>query len=155
MLQPRFAVLVLLGLLPARAILAADEVAVVAHPGVPVNDLSFTEVRKILLGDRQFWTSNLKVNLLIRAAPAPERELVLKAVYQMSEAQFRQYWIGKVFRAEAASAPRVVYSAEEAGQLVASIPGALTFLEASRVRKGLKVLTIDGRAPGQPGYRLR
>ena len=56
-----------------------------------------------MLGDRQFWTSNLRVTLLVRAPGAREREVVLKTIYQMSEAQFRQYWIAKVFRAEAAS----------------------------------------------------
>lgn len=146
-------ILISLGLVLAT-VAAADDVAVVAHPSVPVADLSFAEVRKILLGDRQFWASSLKVTLLIRAPAAREREIILKNVYQMSEAQFRQYWIGKVFRAESASAPRIVYSNEEATGLAASMPGALTFVDAARIPKGLKVLKIDGRLPGQPGYRL-
>ncbi len=109
--MPRYLFVLLLSLLAAAPSGAApDDVAVVAHPGVPVSDLSFAEVRKILLGDRQFWNSSLKVTLLIRAPAAREREVVLKNIYQMSEAQFRQYWIGKVFRAESASAPKIVYS---------------------------------------------
>jgi hypothetical protein len=134
---------------------AGADVAVVAHPSVPVNDLSFAEMRKVLLGDRQFWTSNLRVTLLLRAPVAPERDVILKTVYQMSEAQFRQYWIGKVFRAEVASGPRIVHSHEEAAQQAAATPGAVTFVDGSRIPRGLKVLKIDGRSPGDPGYRLR
>ncbi len=129
-------------------------VAIVVRPDLPANNLSFAELRRLMLGDRQFWSSNLKVTLLVRAPGAHEREVVLKTIYQMSEAQFRQYWIAKVFRAEAASAPRIVYSNEMATELVAGIPGAVAFVDASQVQKGLKILKIDGRLPGEPGYPL-
>lgn len=142
-------------LLSVAAAAPEGDVAVVVHPGVPVSDLSFADVRKILLGDRQYWTSNLRVTLLIRAPAAREREVILKTVYQMSEAQFRQYWIGKVFRAEAASGPKIVYSNEEATELVAASPGSIAFVDAARVPKGLKVVKIDGRLPGDKDYRLR
>jgi ABC-type phosphate transport system substrate-binding protein len=133
---------------------AGADVAVVVHPNVPVSELSFAELRKILLGDRQFWSSRLRVTLLIQAPTAREREVVLKNVYQMTEAQFRQYWIGKVFRAEAAAGPKIVHSNEEAAQSAASLPGSIAFVDASRIPKDLKVLRIDGRLPGEPGYRL-
>ena len=82
------------------------DVAVVVRPDVPVDNLSLSEVRKLLLGDRQFWTPSLRVTLLISAPGSRERDVVLRDIYQMPEAQFRQYWIAKVFRAEAASGPR-------------------------------------------------
>jgi hypothetical protein len=39
--------------------------------------------------------------------------------------------------------------------MVARIPGAITFVDASRVGKNLKVLKIDGLAPSEKGYALR
>lgn len=134
---------------------AAADVAVVVNPDVPVNDLSFAEVRKLLLGDRQFWSSNLRVTLLIRAPVARERDVVLKTVYQMSEAQFRQYWVGKICRAESASGPKIVYSTDMATELVGAIPGSITFVEAVQAPKGLKILKVDGHLPGEKGYPLR
>jgi hypothetical protein len=73
----------------------------------------------------------------------------------MSEAQFRQYWIAKVFRAEAAAGPRVVYSNEMAGELTTAIPGAVAFVEAAQVPKTLKVLKVNGKLPGDKDYPLR
>jgi hypothetical protein len=131
------------------------DLAIVVRPEVSVDNLSFSELRKLMLGNRQFWNSNLRVTLLIRAPGTREREAVLKTIYQMSEAQFQQYWIAKVFREEATSGPRIVYSNEMATELVAAIPGAVAFVEASQVPKGLKVLKIDGRLPGEKGYALR
>jgi hypothetical protein len=113
------------------------------------------DVRKVLLGDRQYWTSNLPVVLLMRAPVARERNVVLKIIYQMSEAQFKQYWIAKIFRAESASAPKVVYSNNMANDLVTAVPGAIAFIDAREVRPGAKVLRVDGHLPGEPGYPLR
>ena len=139
---------------PAQTARSSD-VAVVVHPDTPVDDLSLAEVRKVLLGERQYWNSKLPVVLLIRAPVARERDVVLRVIYQMSEAQFKQYWIAKVFRAEASSPPKIVYSNDMQLELVAAVPGAIAFVDAKNVRPGLKVLRIDGHLPGEPGYPLR
>jgi hypothetical protein len=131
------------------------DVAVVVHADTPVSDLSLADVRRVFLGDRQYWTSNIPVVLLMRAPVARERNLVLKIIYQMSESQFKQYWIAKIFRAESATAPKVVYSNDMANDLVTAVPGAIAFIDAREVRPGAKVLRVDGHLPGEPGYPLR
>ena len=130
-------------------------VAVVVHPDTPISNLNLAEVRKVFLGDRQYWSTNIPVVLLIRAPVARERDVVLKIIYQMSESQFKQYWIAKIFRAEAATAPKVVYSNDMANQLVTAIPGAIAFIDSKDVKPGAKVVRVDGRLPGEPGYPLR
>jgi len=134
---------------------AASPVAIVVSPDVPVDEITFSEVRKLFLGERQFWNPNLRVVLLMRAPVAPERDVVLRTIYQMSEAQFRQYWISKVFRADVSSGPKIVYSTEMANDLVTAIPGAVAFIDAAQIPKGLKVLKIDGKLPGDKTYPLR
>ena len=131
------------------------DVAVVVHPDTPISNLSLSEVRKVFLGDRQYWSTNIPVVLMIRAPVARERDVVLKIIYQMSESQFKQYWIAKIFRAESATAPKVVYSNDMANQLVTAIPGSIAFIDSKDVKPGSKVLRVDGRLPGEPGYPLR
>lgn len=152
----RYKILFLLGLvvlMAAHHVQAAD-IALVVRPDVPVDNLSFAELRKLVLGDRQFWSSNLRVTLLMRAPMARERDVVLREILQMTEAQFRQYWIGKVFRAESAVSPKTVYSNDMAAGLVGNIPGSIAFMDADMVPRGLKVLRIDGLLPGERGYPL-
>jgi ABC-type phosphate transport system substrate-binding protein len=148
------AVLMANTLLPAAP---ADDnaIAIVVRADVPVANLAFAELRRLMLGDRQYWSSNLKVTLLVRAPVARERDVVLKTIYQMSEAQFRQYWIAKVFRAEAAAAPRIVYSNDMAVDIATQIPGAVAFVDAGHVPNGLKVLKINGLLPREAGYPLQ
>src|SRR5580700_11305397 len=131
------------------------DVAVVVNADTPVEELSLAEVRKVFLGERQYWNANIPVVLLIRAPVARERDVVLKTIYQMSESQFKQYWIAKIFRAESATAPKVVYSNDMASELVTAIPGAIAFIDSKEVKPGAKVMRVDGRLPGEPGYPLR
>jgi ABC-type phosphate transport system substrate-binding protein len=131
------------------------DIAVVVHPDTPITNLSMAEVRKVFLGDRQYWSTNVPVVLLIRAPVARERDVVLKRIYQMSDAQFKQYWIAKIFRAESASAPKVVYSNDMANELVSAIPGAIAFIDSREVRPGVKIVRVEGKLPGEPGYQQR
>ena len=131
------------------------DVALVVHPDTPVSNLTLAEVRKVFLGERQYWSANVPVVLLIRAPVARERSVVLKTIYQMSDSQFKQYWIAKIFRAESASAPKVVYSNDMANELVTAIPGAIAFIDIREVRPGAKVIRVDSRLPGETGYPLR
>ncbi|HKU25699.1 MAG TPA: hypothetical protein VJQ54_09530 [Candidatus Sulfotelmatobacter sp.] len=148
-----FSLLVMCGVVTAQG--HDVDVAVVVNPDTPVSDLSLADVRKVFLGDRQYWTSNIPVVLMIRAPVARERDVVLKIIYQMSEARFKQYWIAKIFRAESASAPKVVYSNSMANDLVTAIPGAIAFIDSREVRPGAKIVRVDGRLPGEAGYPLR
>ena len=131
------------------------DVAIVVNASTPVSNLTLAEVRKIFRGDKQYWTADLPVVLLVRAPVARERDVVLKVIYQMTEAQFRQYWVAKIFRAESVSAPKLVYSPDMANQLVATLPGAISFVDSRQVGPGLKVLRVDGKLPGEAGYPLR
>src|SRR5213594_3084306 len=131
------------------------DIAVVVRPDTPVDGLTLAQIRKLWLGEQQFWNSKLRVTLLLRAPAAVEREVVLKVIYQMNEAEFRQYWISKLFRAEAASGPKIVYSNSMATELINALPGSVAFMDAAQVPKGLKMLKIDDKLPGQAGYPLR
>ena len=138
---------------PAAA--QGTDIAVVVHPGVSTDNLSLTDLRRILTGDREFWPGGDRVTIFIRAPIARERDVIVKDICQMTEAQFRQHWIGKVFRAETPSAPRIAYSNESILEQVARTPGAIGLVQGPVTAKNVKVIKIDGRAPGQSGYKLR
>lgn len=133
---------------------ASGKIAVVVHSSVNVEGLTFAQLRNVLLGNQQFWPGNQRVTLLVRAPTSDERTVLLRRVYAMSEAQFQQYWIAKVFRAEATSGPRIVTSNDQTGLLVKAIPGAIGLVNASQIPPGVKVLAIDGKRPTESGYIL-
>jgi len=134
---------------------AEPDIAVVVHPEVSVDNLTRADLRGILLGGQSSWPSGVRVALLLRAPINRERDAAVRDVCGMSEAQFRQHWIGLVFRSATATGPKIVYSHELALDLVSLTPGAITLLEMPITTKSVKVLKIDGKAPGQPGYSLK
>lgn len=146
--------LVLILLSGQSGVLAQGTVAIVAHPGVPVDNVSFAQVRKIFRGEQQFWPNRQRITLLMRAPEARERDVILKEIYEMTEGQFRQYWIAKIFRSEVASGPKIVYSTEMAHDLVNALPGSISFVLLSELGAGVKVLRIDGKMPGDSNYPL-
>ena len=141
--------------LSARAASGQGAVAIVTHPRSQVDDLSLLDLRKIFLGERQFWNDGTRIVLLVRAPVARERDVVLRRIYRMSEAEFQQYWIAKVFRAEASAKPKIVYSSDMSRELVTALRGAVAFLPAADVGAGMKVLRINGKLPGEAGYPLQ
>ena len=134
---------------------ATEAVAIVVHPQVAIDDLSLAQLKSIFLAEQQHWPDRSRITLLVRAPQAPERDLVLNEVYGMSEDRYRQYWIAKMFRAEVASGPKIVFSTDMLRDLVAVIPGSIGFVPVSAVGPDLKVISIDGTLPGDEGYPLR
>jgi hypothetical protein len=140
---------------PAVSQAPAHDVVVAVNPDVQVDNLTLAELRRLALGDREFWPGTVRVTLIIRAPIAHERDVVLKNICQVTEAQFRQHWIAKVFRADTALTPKIVYSTEMAIDMVSRIPGAIAFIDAQEVGNRLKVVKVDGRLAGEAGYALR
>jgi hypothetical protein len=134
---------------------AMNAIAIVVHKDLPVDDLSLDDLRSIFLADQQFWPDRTRITLLVRAAQSEERTLVLNRIYEMSEAQFRQYWIAKMFRAEVPRGPKIVLSAGMALDLVVAIPGSISFTRADTVTDDVKIVRVDGLQPGDPGYPLK
>jgi hypothetical protein len=147
-------------LLPGAAALPEDSIgrnglAIVVHKDTGVDNLSLTELRNIFLANQQFWPDRTRIILLLRAPQSDERDFVLNSIYQMDEAQFRKYWIAKMFRAEVPRGPKIVFSSGMALDLVVAIPGSISFVRADDVTDAVKLLRIDGKLPSDEGYPLK
>jgi len=144
----------------APQLLSADDsdhspLAIVVHKDTNVDNLSLQELRNIFLANQQFWPDRSRIILLVGAPQTDEREFVLNIIYQMDEAQFRQYWIAKMFRAEVPRGPKIVFSTEMMLELVVAIPGSISFTDADQVTDDVRLVRIDGKLPGDDGYPLK
>jgi ABC-type phosphate transport system substrate-binding protein len=130
-------------------------IAIVVNKDTAVSDLSMTELRSIFLANQQFWSDRSRIILLVRAPQSDERDYILNTIYQMDEAQFRQYWIAKMFRAEVPRGPKIVFSTDMTLDLVVAIPGSISFMRADQVSEDVRILRIDGKLPDDAGYPLK
>jgi ABC-type phosphate transport system substrate-binding protein len=130
-------------------------VAVVVNPANPVNAISTADLRKIYSGDKVSWGVNLPVIPFVRSAPAHERDVMLKAVMKMTDAQYQGYWIKKVYSDQSVHEPIALTSTATQLDAVRSQTGGIAFINAQEVRPGVKVIKIDDLLPGAPGYSLK
>lgn len=148
-------------MMPIGTVSAQDEVvvssaiAIVVHGDTDVENLSLGELRSIFLAEKQFWQDKQRIILLVRAPQSDERDFVLNKIYQMSEAQFRQYWIGKMFRAEVPRGPKIVFSTDMTLELVTAIPGSISFIRVADLSEDVKLVRVDGKLPSEQGYPLQ
>ena len=154
------AVLLALLLLPAVQAFSQDDVAqspiaIVVHKDSEVENLAMDQLRNIFLANQQFWPDRTRIILLVRAPKSDERDFVLDTIYQMDEAQFRKYWIAKMFRAEVPRGPKIVFSTDMTVELVVAIPGSISFISADQVTDDVRVVRVDGKLPSDDGYPLK
>jgi len=132
----------------------AGDVALIVNPKNPVADLTWAEVVAIFKAEQQHWKAGERIYLILQESGTPERALLLKRVYLMTDVEMKQFWLAKLFRGEIAAFPRVVASSAAAKRIVAQAPNALAFIDAAAVDSTVKALRIDGLKAGEPGYAL-
>jgi ABC-type phosphate transport system substrate-binding protein len=132
----------------------APEVAVIVHPSNPQSDVSSADLVQILKMERQHWAAGGRIYVVLQESGTREKELVLKKLYRMTDAELKQDYLGKLYRGEIASFPRIAHSNAAARKLVSQAPNAISFIDAASADATVKVLRIQGKKPGEPGYVL-
>jgi ABC-type phosphate transport system substrate-binding protein len=145
----------LLGLAPSTAHAQESEpLAIVVNRNNPVTEISLVDLRRVFRGQRSRWSNGRRVTLVMRDPGAPEREAILKALYGVAEMEYRRTYLQAVFSGEASDAPKTLASTNGVLRFVYNVPGAIGYVRARDVDPSVKMLRIDGRLPGEPGYRL-
>jgi hypothetical protein len=129
------------------------DVAVVVNPANPVGSISLSDLHKIFAGEKRSWQGGLPMRPIVRAAGCHER-LVLLRLLGMSESEYKQYWTAQIFRGEVGSEPLSVPSVGMQKEAIALYSGAISLVDVSDLKPGMKVVKLDGHLPSEPGYPL-
>ena len=135
------------------AAVSASALAVIVNKNNPTNDLRSSDLRRILLGERKFWSGSRKIVLLLPTVGTREREAALRLV-GMEESEYKQYWQQKTSSGEAEIAPAAVAANGIAVSLVAQADDAIAVVPLGDVRESVKMVKIDGLLPSDSGYPL-
>jgi hypothetical protein len=130
---------------------ASEELAVVAGRQSPLEGLTLNQLKRLYLGDAMQGPGGEKLLPLNRDPKSPERIGFDRSVLGMSPDAVARYWIDRKIRGQS-GAPRAVEPGPVAERVVARLPGALVYVRAKEVGSEVKVLRIDGKRPGEPGY---
>jgi len=136
---------------PARE---SEALAIVVNRSNPLSEVSLADLRRIYRGQRSRWSNGRRVTLVMRDPGTPEREAILQTLYGIDEDEYRRGFFQAVFTGEAGGAPKILASTNGVLRFVFNVPGAIGYVRASEVDSSVKMLRVDGRLPGEAGYRL-
>ena len=131
--------------------------AVVVNKTNPVESLSMAQLRKLILGDVRAWQNNKNVTFIARDPNTKDFQCVLSSVVRLSVAEYHRYIISAEFRGDEPMVIQTVDSDATAGKYVSASAGGLAVVEANSlpaIGASVKVIRIEGKALGQPGYPL-
>ena len=122
-------------------VIAYDVLAIAVHPSNPVEGLSLAEVRRLFAGEIRDWRE--------LGGPAGRVHLISREAGSGSREAFREL-VGPIHPLAAVQSSNGVIR-----RIVATDPAAVGYLSLGVARTGgVKLLRVDGRLPGEPGYPL-
>lgn len=133
---------------------ASSDLAIIVNKSNPVDNISLDNLRKLFLAEQKYWPNGRRVTLVMREPGQAERATVLRQLYRMSNHDYGQYFMHAEFTGEGQGVPKSLASAGGVLKFVYNVPGAIGYVRTDEVDGSIKVVRVDGRAPGEPGYRL-
>jgi hypothetical protein len=153
---PVFA-LAMLGFAPT-AHAQCKHLAIVVNKGNTTENLTVSQLRRLLIGDVRTWPDNKPVTIV---APPPQSQIfhcLLTEVARMSESEYKRHLANVEFRGEQPLQLRIFDRTTEAEKIVSGSTGSLAILEAESATAALgssvRILSVNGKHPGDPGYPL-
>jgi ABC-type phosphate transport system substrate-binding protein len=133
----------------------ADALAIVVHKSNPTEELSFRELRRIFMLERQTWGHGRKITVVLRESGQPERAEAIRLICGLSGEDYDRHLLLQTFRGTISQGPREIRTATAMLRFVFNAPGAIGYVWADSDMSFIKVLRIDGLLPGHPRYPLR
>jgi ABC-type phosphate transport system substrate-binding protein len=141
----------------AIAPLQTGDVAIIVNPKNSTRDISFDALRKYFKAERGQWPNGTKVVIAMRQPPGqPERNAILRSIYGWDENYYQKYFRQGHFNESIQQAPKELNTTYAMTQYVHYTPGAIGYVRADQVDASkVNVLSVDGRRPGESGYRIK
>jgi ABC-type phosphate transport system substrate-binding protein len=136
-----------------RAAPGKTTLAIVAQKASALDGLTMRELKRAYIGEHVGGPDGTKIIPLNQGSGSPERVEFERLVLGMSPDDVARFWMDRKIRGQS-GAPKSVPSAELLRRVVATLPGAIGYLARTDVGTDLKLLEIDGKRPGEPGYPL-
>lgn len=138
---------------PARAF------AAVVHPSNPTRDLRFHELLALFEGASRQWPNNSGVVLVERDAGSTPFQFLMGRLLNTTPGEYKRSLQNIEYRGEAPVSIKILNSDSAACEFVFNVPSAIAIVETgslgSPACRALGVLRIDGKLPGEEGYRLK
>ena len=133
----------------------SGDLAIIVSKSRDVDNVTSEELTKIFRAEKPKGSDGVRFILIAREPGSAERAAALAGIYKASEDDYAKYFLQATFIGLVSSAPRPFSSAAALRQFVANTPGAIGYLRGSDVDDSVKIIKVDGHAPGEADYPLK
>ena len=125
---------------------------VIVNPANPVTSMSKADLHKIFAGDKTTWNNGQVIIPYLRSAPAHERDVLLSAVMKMTDVEYQEYWIKKIYSGQSVREPVQVRSAALLLEAVREQKGGIALINVTEVKSGVKIIPVEDLFPGTASH---
>lgn len=130
----------------------ARDVAVVTNKANATRNLPLADLIKMVKGTTKKWADNKDVVLVIKDPAAPDMKTVVQKLFGMSPDEVKA--LVATLNAARKNSVLVLPSDEVIVKTVATMPGAVGFVDVYSINGTINVLKVDSKSPLEPGYPL-
>ena len=142
---------------------AADEpargFAAVVHQSNPTRNLRLRDLLSLFQGVSRQWPNNSAVVLVERDAGSTPFLFLIGRLLNTTPGEYKRHLQSIEYRGEGPVSIKILNSDQAACQFVFNVPSAIAIIEikslATPACVQVPALRIDGKLPGEEGYRLR
>ena len=133
--------------------------AVVVHRSNPTRDIRLRDLASLFGGTNRQWPNNSPVVLVERdAGSAPFRYLIARLL-NTTPGEYKRSLQNIEYRGEAPVSVKILNSDPAACQFVFNVPAAIAIVETTSLATPecgqVQAVRVEGKLPGEEGYRLR
>jgi ABC-type phosphate transport system substrate-binding protein len=156
----RWAIVLLALCISSAVVSSAKEsvLTVIVNSSNPTESLSKIQLRALLMGEIDQWANKSQIILVQREPTSQAFQKTLRLILHMTEAEYSRWLLQSEFRGRKLPLVKVLNSDESASKFVFNVPGALAITEgvpSGSISSDIKILRVDGKLPGDPGYAFK
>jgi len=138
---------------------ASPGFAVIVHRSNPTTNLSVSDVRSLFDGTTPHWPDHSKVVLAERDGTGAATVFLTQRLLKLSLVDYKRNLANLEFQGAEPVIVRVLNSDQIACKFVFNVPAAVGLIDAASLAypecAHVRVVKVEGRLPGQEGYRLK
>jgi hypothetical protein len=132
--------------------------AVIVNSSNTIASISKAQLRDLLMGEVDQWANKKQITLVQREPGSIAFQKTLRLILHMSEADYSRWLLQIEFRGKKPPLIKILNSDEGARNFVSYVPGAVAITDgipSLSTSSEVKILRVDGKLPGDPGYVLK
>ena len=120
--------------------ITSSQVAVIAHKTVPINEIKQSKLLDMFTGDIRIWNDGKSVTIFDLKPKSDTKKLFYKYLGKTTS-RMKSIWLKNMLSGEA-DPPEALTTEDDMLQKVATTPGAIGFISASKVTDKVKILKL-------------